>query len=157
MAKPNLGEKQVCPECEKKFYDLTKRPAVCPYCSTSFDPASIVAANVPKPIKSEPTKDEADEEVDIEDVDPEDIDEEDIDQDEAAAKELELDGDASFGGSGGEDGDDDLGTDTPDMDGFSTDDDEGDIAGDDEEEQDILPPMGNEDVDDDIEDDEDEE
>ena len=155
MAKPNLGEKQVCPECEKKFYDLTKRPAVCPYCATSFDPASIVVANMPKPAKEAPTKDDVNaEDVDPDDIDEEDIDEEDIDQDEAAAKELELDGDASFGGSGGEDGDDDLGNDTPDMDGFSTGDDEDVVADAHDEEQDILPPMGNEDVDDDEEEDE---
>jgi len=154
VAKPNLGEKQVCPECEKKFYDLTKRPAVCPYCATSFDPASIVAASIPKPVKAAKAKDDVDADVDAEEVDAEDIDEEDIDQDEAAAKELELDGDASFGGSGGEDGDDDPGNDTPDMDGFSTSDDEDDVSDDDEEEQDILPPTGNEDADEEDDDDE---
>lgn len=38
MAKAELGEKQTCPNCGAKFYDLRKRPAVCPKCSTSFDP-----------------------------------------------------------------------------------------------------------------------
>ena len=143
---PDLGEKQLCPECEKKFYDLAKRPAICPYCATSFDPASIVAASIPKPVKTAtPKKDDPEEDMDAEEVDPEDIDEEDIDQDEAAAKELELDGDATFGGSGGEDGDDDPGNDTPDMDGFSTSDDEDGVDADDEDEQDIMPPTGNED------------
>ena len=144
---PDLGEKQLCPECEKKFYDLAKRPAICPYCGTSFDPASIVAASIPKPAKAAaPKKDDIEDDVDADEVDPEDIDEEDIDQDEAAAKELELDGDATFGGSGGEDGDDDPGNDTPDMDGFSTSDDEEVVVeDDDDEEQDILPPTGDED------------
>lgn len=149
VAKTDLGEKQLCPECEKKFYDLAKRPAVCPYCATSFDPAEIdVVATAPKPVKASPKK--ADEDIDDEDVDAEDIDEEDVDQDEVAAKELELDGDASFGGSGGEDGDDDPGNDTPDMDGFSTtdDDDEDGVSSDDDDEQDIMPPTGNEDGDD---------
>ncbi|HEY2751805.1 TIGR02300 family protein, partial [Phenylobacterium sp.] len=27
MANPELGSKQVCPNCQAKFYDLTKRPA----------------------------------------------------------------------------------------------------------------------------------
>jgi len=154
VAKPDLGEKQLCPECEKKFYDLAKRPAVCPYCATSFDPAEIaVVAATPKPVKTSPNK--KDEDLDDEDVEVEEVDEEDVDQDEAVAKELELDGDASFGGSGGEDGDDDLGNDTPDMDGFSTDDeDEGGISGDDDEEQDVLPPMGNDESEDDEEEDE---
>jgi uncharacterized protein (TIGR02300 family) len=39
LAKAELGEKQVCPNCGAKFYDLTRRPATCPKCQTSFDPA----------------------------------------------------------------------------------------------------------------------
>ena len=39
MAKTDLGDKQVCPGCGAKFYDLRKRPAVCPKCTTAFDPA----------------------------------------------------------------------------------------------------------------------
>lgn len=39
MAKPDLGEKQLCPSCGSKFYDLGKRPAVCPKCQTAFDPS----------------------------------------------------------------------------------------------------------------------
>ena len=38
MANPELGHKQICPNCQTKFYDLTRRPAVCPKCDTSFDP-----------------------------------------------------------------------------------------------------------------------
>lgn len=38
MANPELGQKQICPNCQTKFYDLTRRPAVCPKCATSFDP-----------------------------------------------------------------------------------------------------------------------
>lgn len=39
MAKAELGEKQLCPSCGAKFYDLRKRPAVCPKCSAAFDPS----------------------------------------------------------------------------------------------------------------------
>lgn len=39
LAKTDLGAKQVCPNCGAKFYDLSKRPAVCPKCTTAFDPA----------------------------------------------------------------------------------------------------------------------
>lgn len=39
MAKTDLGDKQVCPNCAAKFYDLRKRPAICPKCTTSFDPS----------------------------------------------------------------------------------------------------------------------
>ena len=38
MANPELGQKQVCPNCQAKFYDLGRRPAHCPKCSTDFDP-----------------------------------------------------------------------------------------------------------------------
>jgi len=38
LANPELGAKQVCPNCQSKFYDLGRRPAVCPKCGTSFDP-----------------------------------------------------------------------------------------------------------------------
>lgn len=39
LAKTDLGDKQVCPSCGAKFYDLRRRPAMCPKCSTAFDPA----------------------------------------------------------------------------------------------------------------------
>jgi len=38
LASPELGSKQLCPACGSKFYDLGKRPAVCPKCGDSFDP-----------------------------------------------------------------------------------------------------------------------
>ena len=38
MANPELGQKQVCPNCQAKFYDLNRRPAHCPKCDTEFDP-----------------------------------------------------------------------------------------------------------------------
>lgn len=39
MARPELGNKLVCPECEAKFYDLGKASPVCPKCSVGFQPA----------------------------------------------------------------------------------------------------------------------
>ena len=42
MANPELGAKQICPNCQAKFYDLTKRPAHCPKCDTEFDPEEAV-------------------------------------------------------------------------------------------------------------------
>jgi len=38
VANPELGAKQVCPNCQAKFYDLNRRPAHCPKCGTDFDP-----------------------------------------------------------------------------------------------------------------------
>ena len=42
LANPELGAKQICPNCSAKFYDLNRRPAVCPKCSESFDPEEAV-------------------------------------------------------------------------------------------------------------------
>jgi uncharacterized protein (TIGR02300 family) len=42
LANPELGTKQVCPNCQAKFYDLSKRPAHCPKCGTEFDPDEAV-------------------------------------------------------------------------------------------------------------------
>jgi uncharacterized protein (TIGR02300 family) len=84
LARTDLGDKQLCPNCGAKFYDLRRRPAVCPKCTTSFDPAeegvrakrgrARVAAHDPaydddedpkdkKKIKSEEDDDDEDEEV----------------------------------------------------------------------------------------------
>jgi uncharacterized protein (TIGR02300 family) len=38
LANPDLGAKQICPNCQSKFYDLNRRPAVCPKCGEQFDP-----------------------------------------------------------------------------------------------------------------------
>ena len=42
MANPELGAKQICPNCQSKFYDLGRRPAVCPKCGTAFDPEEAI-------------------------------------------------------------------------------------------------------------------
>jgi uncharacterized protein (TIGR02300 family) len=42
LANPELGAKQICPNCQAKFYDLGRRPAVCPKCATAFDPEEAV-------------------------------------------------------------------------------------------------------------------
>lgn len=42
MANPELGSKQICPSCQAKFYDLGRRPAVCPKCQNEFDPDEAV-------------------------------------------------------------------------------------------------------------------
>jgi len=42
LANPELGAKQICPNCQAKFYDLGRRPATCPKCATVFDPEEAV-------------------------------------------------------------------------------------------------------------------
>ena len=138
--KAELGEKRVCPECEAKFYDLTRNPAVCPMCTHSFDPAELE----PKPILPleplAPEKDDEDEDGETKEA----VDEEDIDEEEEAAKELELDGDdvAVIGGTAGDD-------EKPEFDGFQTDEDEDeDAALVDDEDDNVMPPPDDADDDD---------
>jgi len=77
----DLGTKQLCPNCEAKFYDLNKRPAVCPKCQNSFEPDSeeVIAARTKVAAKVAPAavKDTEDEdEEDAEDVKTAIVDEE---------------------------------------------------------------------------------
>jgi uncharacterized protein (TIGR02300 family) len=45
VANPELGQKQVCPNCQAKFYDLNRRPAHCPKCDAEFDPLEEAMRN----------------------------------------------------------------------------------------------------------------
>ena len=42
MANPELGQKLICPNDQTKFYDLNRRPAVCPKCGNAFDPEEVL-------------------------------------------------------------------------------------------------------------------
>jgi uncharacterized protein (TIGR02300 family) len=78
LANPELGSKQICPHCQAKFYDLSKRPAHCPKCGTEFDPDEAVRnrrvrarAVVPEPeVEEDQVKAKAE---DAEDEEEEDI------------------------------------------------------------------------------------
>jgi len=48
VAAPDLGSKRICPSCAAKFYDLSKRPIVCPKCSFSFAPEALVKMRRPR-------------------------------------------------------------------------------------------------------------
>ncbi len=137
MAKVDIGTKRVCPECEVKFYDLTRNPAVCPMCQNSFDPSELDPNAVlpTAPLKPQTSKDD-DGDDDVEDA--VEVDEEDIDEDEIAAKELELDGDDAALISGASGSDDDGKS--SDYDGFSTDEDEDQDAALVADDEDTGPP-----------------
>ena len=49
MADPALGQKQICPNCQSKFYDLAKRPAHCPKCEFEFDPEEALKSRRARP------------------------------------------------------------------------------------------------------------
>lgn len=145
MAKPELGTKRTCPECEARFYDLGKMPCECPKCEHSFEPEillkskkRVVEAEKPKP-KPKPKPVEADsddddeEETGVEEVTaegmvkmPVEVDEDGLavvpdgdDDDEAGIAEIDVDLAAN-------DDDDDNEDDNTTLVNF--DDDEGDVA-----------------------------
>lgn len=90
MPKADLGEKQLCPNCAAKFYDLTKRPAVCPKCGTSFDPGDeTVKMKRVKTTRATAANYEDEEEKPL--VDTEDGSEDEVEE----TKELDAEGDDS--------------------------------------------------------------
>ncbi len=96
MANPELGQKQICPNCAAKFYDLTRRPAVCPKCQTAFDPEEAVRNRRIRTRAPDYESDEEKEEKVVEEVEgfEEEADETpEIDQ-AAAVEPLETDDDA---------------------------------------------------------------
>ncbi len=50
MGKPKLGDKHICLNCEARFFDLGKNPAVCPKCGTE------AVAEKPKKKRSQKAK-----------------------------------------------------------------------------------------------------
>ncbi|NTU76878.1 MAG: TIGR02300 family protein [Alphaproteobacteria bacterium] len=42
MAKAEWGSKRICPHCGARYYDMKKRPPVCPSCGTAFDPEALM-------------------------------------------------------------------------------------------------------------------
>ncbi len=71
MANPELGAKQICPTCSTKFYDLGRRPAVCPKCGAEFDPEEALR-NRRVRVRAIVPEDEADQEVAAAPADDED-------------------------------------------------------------------------------------
>lgn len=93
MAKTDLGSKQICPNCGAKFYDLSRRPAVCPKCTTSFDPAEEgvrARRGRTRANANEPNYEDDDEEVDAKAK----VKAEDDDEDEEVEATPEIDSEA---------------------------------------------------------------
>ena len=100
LANPELGAKQICPTCSSKFYDLGRRPAVCPKCGETFDPEEALRNRRVRARSSTPDyEDEPEKEVKTPDPDADGFEEEpdqtpEID-DEAAVEPIETDDDES--------------------------------------------------------------
>jgi uncharacterized protein (TIGR02300 family) len=103
LANPELGAKQICPNCQSKFYDLGRRPATCPKCQTQFDPEEALRSRRVR-ARSTPADYEAEEEKPAPPPPEPDGFEDEVDEtpevDEAPVEPIEVDedGDAPEGG-----------------------------------------------------------
>jgi uncharacterized protein (TIGR02300 family) len=103
LANPELGAKQICPNCQSKFYDLGRRPATCPKCQTQFDPEEALRSRRVR-ARATPADYEAEEEKPAPPPPEPDGFEDEVDEtpevDEAPVEPIEVDedGDAPEGG-----------------------------------------------------------
>lgn len=98
MAKSSIGDKQVCPDCESKFFDLGRKPPTCPKCGAVVEVVKVTAKAkskpvpvpeaVPAPVKKAPESDDDEDEVDPDLELVEDI-EDDLAEDEDEADDEE--------------------------------------------------------------------
>jgi uncharacterized protein (TIGR02300 family) len=49
VAKPEWGTKRICPSCGARYYDLMRRPVICPKCDTPFDPEAFLRSRRTRP------------------------------------------------------------------------------------------------------------
>ena len=51
MPKPEFGKKVICNNCEVKFYDLNRKPAICPHCGIEYvDPLNETISTTAKQV-----------------------------------------------------------------------------------------------------------
>src|SRR5271168_2299245 len=50
VAKPDWGSKRICPSCGARYYDLLRKPVICPKCSTPFDPEAFLKSRRARPV-----------------------------------------------------------------------------------------------------------
>jgi uncharacterized protein (TIGR02300 family) len=87
LAKPEWGNKRICPSCGARYYDLLRDPVVCPKCSTPFDPEAFLRARRARPA--------APVEKELEPVGPEEVDV-DLETEEVEAVEEEEEADVAL-------------------------------------------------------------
>src|SRR5271170_8135096 len=49
VAKPDWGSKRICPSCGARYYDLSRKPVICPKCTTPFDPEAFLKSRRSRP------------------------------------------------------------------------------------------------------------
>lgn len=155
LAKPELGAKQICPNCQAKFYDLGRRPARCPKCETEFDPEEVVrtrrgrSREIVAELPEDDSEDQVKGKIDADDEDEDDSVTPEIDQeaeaividDEDAEDDVAVKGGVGMGEASDDDDDVDLADDDDDSVPFIEDDDDDsfddeiDVGADDEDDR----------------------
>jgi uncharacterized protein (TIGR02300 family) len=99
LANPELGAKQICPNCQSKFYDLGRRPATCPKCATQFDPEEALKSRRVRARSTTPDYEAEEEQPKPAVVEPDGFEDEVDDTpevDEAVVEPIEIDEDADI-------------------------------------------------------------
>ena len=138
VADPKLGAKQVCPNCQAKFYDLGRRPAHCPKCDTEFDPEEAIKLRSRRGRPGGYAADDAEDQV----VDKKATDDEDEEED-VATPEIDQEGHEPILTP---DDEDDTVADPSEESGMGTTDGDDDVLGDDDDD-DSVPFIEDEDDD----------
>lgn len=103
MAKPKLGDKHICPNCETRYFDMGNTPPTCPKCGTVIETGKPKAKAKADPVEEKvetpaPESEEAlDAELDI-DLDIEDDIDNDDDDDDLMEDASDLGGDDDMPG-----------------------------------------------------------
>jgi len=56
MAKPEWGDKHLCNSCSKPFYDMKRKPIICPVCGVEHVPEKLLKSRKISSAKSAPVK-----------------------------------------------------------------------------------------------------
>jgi len=140
LADPQLGSKQVCPNCQAKFYDLTRRPAHCPKCDTEFDPEEAIKLRSRRGRPGGYASDDAEDQV----VDKKADTDEDEEDDTPATPEIDQEGHEPILTP---DDEDDTVADPSEESGMGTTDGDDDVLADDDDDDDSVPFIEDEDDD----------
>jgi uncharacterized protein (TIGR02300 family) len=114
MPKPEFGKKVVCNNCEAKFYDLNRKPAICPHCGTEYqEPSSELVTTTAKQVFTDEVDTVADDNLvgsdatesiaDVAEIDIDDeLDEDTISLEDAESDDPDISGDVDIDIDNGE-------------------------------------------------------
>lgn len=66
MAKLEWGTKHTCQHCGVKYYDLQRKPAICPKCGAEFNPDALLRSRRSKPAVADKDEPDAKKPADVE-------------------------------------------------------------------------------------------